>query len=34
MQFLLETTKMAEFNEKYDIVEVQGKIYTIKEKVN
>lgn len=29
-----DSVSMEEFNEKYDIVEVQGKIYTIKEKVN
>ena len=29
-----DSVSMVEFNEKYDIVEVEGKIYTIKEKVN
>lgn len=29
-----DSVSMVEFNEKYDIVKVEGKIYTIKEKVN
>ena len=29
-----DSVSMVEFNEKYDIVEVEGKIYTIKEKEN
>jgi hypothetical protein len=29
-----DSVSMVEFNEKYDIVKVEGKIYTIKEKEN
>ena len=29
-----DSVSMMEFNEKYDIVEVEGRIYTIKEKEN